>query len=97
MRKYIIKNCERLANTNMNITGVHFTCGGIDFDTDEYILCQDCTDCRLKQVVEKCKNAGCKDMDCEYRSPKSCLQCGENIVGIFAQDILDLFEIEECE
>jgi hypothetical protein len=41
MNKYIIKNCEQ-------IIGDNFCCS-------KNALCSDCTDCKLKQIVEKCQ------------------------------------------
>lgn len=43
MSKYIIKNCEQIHSSD-------------NFCWSKNILCQDCTDCVMKQIVEKCKN-----------------------------------------
>lgn len=104
MNKYIVKNCPAISKTEILLTSyppqlrTAFKCGmknefGISLSQN----CENCTDCLLKQVLEKCKNAGCKDADCEYKDQKGCLECGENIAGIFAEEILQLIEIEECE
>ena len=69
--KYIIRNCPALS----------FSLG---FYCDEYQKkCQDCTDCLLKQIVEKCKG--------ELGRVRT---IGKDIL---ADEILQLFEIEECE
>ena len=41
MSKYIIKNCEQIHSAD-------------NFCWSKNVLCQDCTDCVLKQIVEKC-------------------------------------------
>lgn len=41
--KYIIKNCDCiLSSGRCNVKSL--------------VYCQDCTDCKMKQIVEKCKN-----------------------------------------
>ena len=49
--KYIIKACPNLTTSHYG-TGetIHNQCGLTDDD-----LCANCTDCILKQIVEKCK------------------------------------------
>lgn len=42
LNKYIIKNCEQIHSSD-------------NFCWSKNIPCQDCTDCVMKQIVEKCK------------------------------------------
>ena len=79
MTKYIVKNCPTF-NDNK---GFYYSCKNLNV---EPIDCQDCTDCLIKQVIEKCKEQfGIIDSD--YRE-------GQRDVAL---EILQLFEIEECE
>ena len=48
--KYIIKNCPCF-NTGYPISDFYGECIKV---SDERHLCQDCTDCVLKKIVEKC-------------------------------------------
>ena len=78
MSKYIIKNCPAILPTtklcdseNLNKPNTH---------------CADCTDCVIKQVIEKCKeNLSSLETYIDIRS----YEC------TMLQDILDLFDIEE--
>ena len=75
--KYIVKNCPATTGTN-----------GFCGDDRPEVFCQDCTDCLIKQVIEKCRNydrAILKDLML-FKS-----------VRVIVRDILQLFEIEECE
>ena len=60
--------------------------------------CKDCTDCVIKQVIEKCKKKSGKCERCkasEDYQPTDCLNyCSYDDV-IFATEILQLFDIEE--
>ena len=78
-KKYIVKNCELICNGECPNSKTGF--------------CEDCTDCLIKQVVEKCKNIECP---CELDGV-DCLECGESRRKTFANEILQLFNIEECE
>ena len=51
-------------------------------------FCQDCTDCLIKQVIEKCRNYD--------RTILKDLMLFKS-VRVIVRDILQLFEIEECE
>ena len=69
-KKYIIKNCPANYQNNCRSTKVHC------------YMCKDCTDCPLKQIVEKCNTAyfhylcnncdgvgydeGCQDENCAF-------------------------------
>lgn len=49
MSKYIIKNCPAIYGIDDG-----FLCSaGEDYESEKY--CYDCTDCKIKQIVEKCK------------------------------------------
>lgn len=88
--KYIVKNCPCLG----------FQIGYYCSDRADY--CKNCTDCRIKQVIEKCKEAisqGCLICNEEKRA-KSFIECTDCIVdgrGNFADEILQLFNIEGVE
>ena len=45
IKQYVIKNCPNYDDTNYL-----FSC-----NAKGILNCQDCTDCLLKQIVEKCK------------------------------------------
>lgn len=78
MSKYIVKNCPAF-------NGKAEECA-IDNG-----LCEFCTDCLIKQVIEKCKGVQEKFYDAvhsRYLSPSK---------AKFAREILQLFDIEEVE
>ena len=50
MSKYIIKNCPAIYGIDDG-----FLCSYREDEEDEK-YCYDCTDCKLKQIVELCKN-----------------------------------------
>jgi len=100
MSKYIIKNCPAFQKV-----GVRGSNGKITVleEVENYCLkevnsCVACTDCLLKQVVNKCKNEVICD-DCELQGTNKCdaRMCTNFYLNDFAQDILQLFEIEECK
>ena len=87
--KYVIKNCPNLSHAIMaDGTERHFQCG---LEIDKY--CQDCTDCVMKQIVDKCKK--------EIRVYRDTLlpNDGTNTLHFgrqsFAYDILQMLDIEE--
>ena len=65
--RYIIKNCEQIHSSD-------------NFCWSKNILCQDCTDCVIKQVIEECKWETNIDV---------------NDRGDLAERILSYFDIEE--
>ena len=73
MSKYIVKNCPCYDKDEQK----GYTCTTLSVKSAE---CVNCTDCLIKQVIEKC-NAK-QDL---YSTKR------------FAEEILQLFEIEECE
>ena len=63
--KYIVKNCPTF-NDNK---GFYYSCKNLNV---EPIDCQDCTDCLIKQVIEKCRDL-----------PFSACACGDEILQLF--------------
>ena len=86
MSKYIVKNCPSYDKDEQK----GYTCTTLSVKSAE---CEDCTDCLIKKVIEKCKNIDCP---CEDKGT-ACLVCGEDSRKILANEILQLFEIEEVE
>lgn len=81
MSKYIVKNCPSYDKDEQK----GYTCTTLSVKSAE---CKNCTDCLIKQVIEKCRNydkAILKDLML-FKS-----------VRVIVRDILKLFEIEECE
>lgn len=79
-KKIIIRNCPMY---------FHGNCYGHTGSCD----CQNCTDCVLKQIVEKCKVIKCP---CEYKGA-DCWECTESGARRFADKILKLLDIQEVE
>lgn len=77
MNKYIVKNCPCITGDECNSY------------YDDEPFCQDCTDCIIKQVIEKCKRTLSKNKGFER----------EFTLGkmTFAEFILKDFDIEEVE
>ena len=88
--KYIIKNCPAFCDVDDD-----WDC--ISRDTEE-LKCQDCTDCLLKQIVEKCRSeqveCPCNDDD---ETRYYCWECEKPHRASLATEILSMLEIEECE
>lgn len=87
--KYIIKNCDNYTNFDED-----WTCRSTIQNRKGCYCCQDINDCFLKQIVEICK----------YKPPERIFNGAENIkIGYemaqmaYANEILGLLEIEECE
>ena len=87
--KYIIRNCPALVGCRVEQdlcykNGLH--------------KCQDCTDCVLKQIVEKCKNykESCKiEGNClDERLCSTCFLGGANELGEWILDDLDIQKVE---
>lgn len=83
--KYIVKNCPAI----LRMTKI---CDAYETTWDLPQFCKDCTDCVIKQVIEKCRYAiDVYDNERFYIDDKDiCL--GESCL---AHRILDLFDIEE--
>lgn len=82
--KYIIKNCP------CNVTTENMC----DWENTNETYCDNCTDCLLKQIVEKCKEAIKIYNNEEFYEDDCDSFLGESIM---AQQILDLLEIEGIE
>ena len=73
MSKYVIKNCEQIHSAD-------------NFCWSKNVLCQDCTDCVLKQIVELCKeNLNSLETYVDIRS----FEC------VTLQNVLKLLDIQE--
>lgn len=77
--KYIVKNCPACRQYQVGI----YTCD--DFYDCDLQRCQDCTDCVIKQVIEKCMHEA-------HGDPWQIVRAGDVFL---ANDILKLFDIEE--
>ena len=82
MSKYIVKNCPCIDTTDAHSI---FNCECLNRDYKEQWRCYD-KDCLIKQVIEKCKK------ECDPTNDDWCRD-KENL----SREILQLFEIEECE
>lgn len=90
MSRYIIKNCPSCRYTPKRyIDGIDYICWNAqNFNSSVRGLCQDCTDCKLKQIVELCKeNLNSLETYVDVRS----LEC------VTLQNILKLLDIQEVE
>ena len=93
MSKYIIKNCEQIHSSDNFCWRKNVLCDDL-YDCDLQ-RCQDCTDCVIKQIVEKCKK--------EIRVYRNTLIPNDGINTLhfgrqsFAYDILKLLDIQEVE
>lgn len=87
-KKYIVKNCPSIH------TGWRTMYECFHYNKP----CTDCTDCLIKQVVEKCKKEVICD-DCELQGTTKCdaRLCTNFYLNDLAQEILQLFTIEEVE
>lgn len=87
--KYIIKNCPA---TYQNFED-KFVCTTQIKEKGFPFYCQDCTDCKLKQIVELCKNIKSINKTNSY--------VGEYIEftqrSPLADEILELLDIQEVE
>lgn len=89
MNKYIIKNCPCYAEYENKL---NLCCNG-EGDGE----CQNCTDCLLKQIVEKCKEKTKHCPECiKINSSKDCNTCVFDTNGL-AENILQLLDISEVE
>lgn len=83
MRKYIIKNCPSCRNYNV------FGLPKEDCYYNYMDYCKNHSDCLLKQIVEKCKDAQKTQWVKNKKKPYSPSKAA------FAREILKLLEIEE--
>ena len=84
--KYIVKNCPSiLPMTKLCDSESIFNCG---------TYCKDCTDCVIKQVIEKCKDSKLSYSNLEILRTA----CETNQAygkAVMAEQVLQLFDIEE--
>lgn len=97
MSKYIIKNCPAIYEY-----GKGLCCNDLKFD--EHTLCQDCTDCVLKQIVEGCKGTEKYYSECITKNRETFGQYmdEENMTWLMGRshhslEILRLLDIQEVE
>lgn len=84
MSKYIVKNCPSFIEDTQEC----------ESEQSHFIWCEDCTDCLIKQVIEKCK----KKKEWFSKSPDGvAFDLNAFMGGNLQDEILQLFEIEECE
>lgn len=90
VKRYVVKNCPNLAESYY--ADGHISKNECSLDIYDK-QCSNCTDCLIKQVIDKCKNIECP---CEFNGA-DCWECNTAGQKTFAQHILQLFEIEEVE
>ena len=71
MSKYVVKNCPCIYKSYRS-----------EYDCDYDGPCEDCTDCLIKELIEKIKDAQIEIGACSM---------------IYVDDILELFNIERCK
>lgn len=81
--KYIIKNCPAILRMSK-------VCDAYETTRDLPQLCKDCTDCILKQIVERCK----KVREC---TADICTNPYEYATYCETRGVLQLLDIQECE
>lgn len=86
---YIVRNCPCLSMAEYPSGKVEDNLCGLAITQ----YCKDCTDCLIKKVIEKCKDIECP---CEFNGA-DCWECSTAGQKTLAEQILQLFEIEECE
>lgn len=86
---YVIRNCPVCEFSDWEECTGYLAEGYICNDIHTKIVeCKDCTDCVMKQIVEKCKNT-------QFLSTKNRLDL--YAVKVFANDLLQLLDIQEVE
>ncbi len=87
MSKYIIKNCPCFCEGH-SMLDYYGECLSL---TDDVQVCQDCTNCLMKQIVEKLREAdnSCDGIDCTECS--GFYMCHSKL----ANDVLKLLDIQE--
>ena len=88
MSKYVIKNCPAIA-TGWKDKG--YICNTHQMGCGH---CEDCTDCLLKQIVEKCKRIKTFHNSGTSNYPESDYSLGRITT---AEDVLELLDISEVE
>lgn len=92
-KKYIIRNCPNLQESYY--ADGHISKNECSLDIYDK-QCSDCTDCLIKQVVDKCREP--EQVYRSYEKPLTQTQCntlfGRMTLG---NEILQIFTIEEVE
>ena len=96
--KYIVKNCPACVISPSVCSEYHIKNGGKAKD------CQDISDCLIKQVIEKCKEADGKVVGTtkgkiyDY-DKKNLVEADVPLITVnpLATEIFNIFAIEECE
>lgn len=76
-KKMIIRNCPAYSETQ----GVYWTC----YEDNNKLLCQDCTDCVMKQIVELLQQYDKEN--CNWCEP----------ISFNTENIYELLKIQEVE
>lgn len=90
-KKMIIRNCPCFIE-GIAIKGLEQktqTCNNHKVRGLKY--CAGITDCKLKQIVDKCRNIDCP---CEYQGI-DCWECSRIGAKTFADSIIELLDIQE--
>lgn len=87
-KKYVVQSCPSLDTDGM-------TCQDCSFDDCGMEDCVNRTDCLIKQVIEKCKEHVDSLCPCPDEG-KSCIECTIAEEEYIACQLIQLFEIEEC-
>lgn len=87
-KKIIIRNCPAI----LKMTKI---CDAYETTRDLPVLCKDCSDCVMKQIVKITKNynKGC-GKHCDINRKEN--NCGKTCNAYKIRQILELLEIEEC-
>lgn len=90
MSKYIVKNCPNLSESYY--ADGHISQNECSLEIDDR-QCVDCTDCLIKQVIEKCRK---KKEWFSKLSDGVAFDLKTFTGGNLQDEILQLFKIEEC-
>lgn len=85
-KKYIIRNCPCLEQSDLD-KDIYNPCLGL---TDYIGMCKDCTDCVLKQIVERCKKV-------REGTANICTNPYEYATYCETRGVLELLDIQEVE
>ena len=86
-KKYIVKNCPNLSESYYADGHISHNECSLEIDDKQ---CADCTDCLIRQVIDKCRKS-------TYKITLPLTKQTRVKTKQTAQQILQLFEIEECE
>ena len=89
---YVIRNCPCFFEENEEVND--YTCSWCG---TEELACQDCTDCKLKQIVELCKEENAEGENLASIMRLSNKDTKEFLSRFASNKILKLLNIEEVE